>query len=265
MTPYIRFDNTIALISGAGSNSGIGFATAKILGQLGAKIAIASTTERIYKRAEELCLSGVDVKGYIVDLTDRKQVCLFVESVLSDFGKIDILVNNAGMSQLGSTETFNNFEIISDDEWDVTISRNLTTCYNVTRQVIPQMVRNNYGRIINISSVTGPLVSNPGESAYSAAKAAMVGMSRGIAIEVAKNCITINNIAPGWIATTSQTEEEATGGLNTPVGRSGTPEEIAHVAVFLASRQASYITGQMIIVDGGNTIQEYKGSSESYY
>lgn len=127
------------------------------------------------------------------------------------------------------------------------------------------MKSRNYGRIVNVSSVTGPVVSNPGEAAYSAAKAAVIGMSRSIAIEVAKDNIMINNVLPGWIATASQTEGEAAGGLNTPAGRGGSPEEVANMIVFLASKEASYITGQSFIVDGGNTIQEYKGPSELYY
>jgi len=154
---------------------------------------------------------------------------------------------------------------MDDEEWDLSISRNLTTCYNVTRAVLPLMIKCRYGRIVNISSVTGPLASNPGESAYSAAKAAMTGMSKGIAIEVAKHNITINNVAPGWIASGSQTKEEAEAGKNTPIGRSGTPEEVAHMVAFLSSEQSSYVTGQLFVVDGGNSIQDYKGPRELYY
>lgn len=127
------------------------------------------------------------------------------------------------------------------------------------------MAENNYGRIVNVSSVTGPIVSNPGEAAYSAAKAGIIGMSRALAIEVGKNNITVNNVLPGWIATASQTEGEAQGGLNTPLGRSADATEVANAIVFLASREASYITGESLVVDGGNTIQEYKGDSKFYY
>jgi 3-oxoacyl-[acyl-carrier protein] reductase len=149
-------------------------------------------------------------------------------------------------------------------EWDLSIQRNLTTCFNVTRAVLPRMIRQQYGRIVNVASVTGPLVSNPGSSAYSAAKAAMVGMSRSLAIEVAGDGITVNNVAPGWIATGSSSEKELVAGRHTPVGRPGTPEEVGCLIAFLASEQAAYITGQMVVVDGGNTIQEYKGPKSDY-
>jgi 3-oxoacyl-[acyl-carrier protein] reductase len=108
-------------------------------------------------------------------------------------------------------------------------------------------------------------VSNPGEAAYSAAKAAMVGMSRSLAIEVARDGITVNSVAPGWIETGSSTEEEKTAGAHTPMGRSGTPQEVADLIAFLASDEATYITGQMIVIDGGNTIQDYKGPGKGYY
>jgi 3-oxoacyl-[acyl-carrier protein] reductase len=127
------------------------------------------------------------------------------------------------------------------------------------------MVSAGFGRIVNVSSVTGPVVSTPGSAAYSAAKAAVIGMSRSIAIEVAKDNIMINNVLPGWIATASQTPVEHIAGLNTPAGRSGTPTEVANMVVFLCSEEISYITGQTFIVDGGNCIQEYKGPSELYY
>jgi 3-oxoacyl-[acyl-carrier protein] reductase len=135
----------------------------------------------------------------------------------------------------------------------------------MTHAVLPFLIKNQYGRIVNVSSVTGPLVSNPGETAYSAAKAGMVGMSRGLAIEVAKYNITVNNVAPGWIGTGSSTDEEKVAGENTPMGRAGTPQEVADLIAFLASDESTYITGQMIVIDGGNTIQDYKGPPDLYY
>src|SRR5207237_8057758 len=122
-----------------------------------------------------------------------------------------------------------------------------------------------YGMIVNVPSETGRVGSNPLETTYSAAKAAMVGLTRSLALEVARKGITVNAVAPGWIDTSSSTDEEITAGKNTPMGRPGRPEEVAAAIVFLASDAASYVTGQMIIVDGGNTIQEYKGPGELYY
>lgn len=265
MNVQICHDNKVCLITGAGSPTGIGFATAQIIGKQGAKVLLVATTDRIYDRVEELKALGIQAKGYIADLMDREQVKKLIYSIVEEFHGIDILVNNAGMTQVGLEEDFSSFAEMKDEDWDLSISRNLTLCYNVTRAVLKHMIDKNYGRIVNVSSVTGPIVSNPGESAYSAAKAAIVGMSRGIAIEVAKNNIMINNVLPGWIATGSQTKEEAVAALNTPIGRGARPEEVGHMIAFLSSQQASYITGQSFIVDGGNTLQEYKGPSELYY
>ena len=121
------------------------------------------------------------------------------------------------------------------------------------------MLTRQRGRIVNVSSVTGPLVSTPGEAAYSAAKAGMVGMSRALALEVATQGITVNCIAPGWVATGSQIAEEARAALHTPIGRAGTPAEMAAAIAFLAMPGASYITGQLIVIDGGNCLQDRKG------
>ena len=120
------------------------------------------------------------------------------------------------------------------------------------------MMERNYGRIVHVSSVTGPLVGISGSSVYGTAKAGMLGMARSLAIETGKHSITVNCVGPGWIKTSSSSEREITAGEFTPVGRPGTPSEVGHVAVFLASEEASYVSGQLIVVDGGNTVQEYK-------
>ncbi len=262
---FVNFKNQTCLVTGAGSETGIGFNTAKLLGQLGGKIALIATTERIYKRAEELQAMGIKAKGYIADLMDRNAVSKMVKDVVVGFGTIHVLINNAGMTQVGIEEDFSGFLDMTYESWDSSIDRNLNITFNVTKQVVPYMVENHYGRIVNVSSVTGPLVSNPGEAAYSAAKAGIIGMSRALAIELGKDRITVNNVLPGWIGTMSQTEAEAAGGLHTPMGRSADAKEVANAIVFLASKEASYITGASLVVDGGNTIQEYKGPAELYY
>ena len=263
---FVNFEGQVCLVTGAGSASGIGFETAKLLGGLGARIALTSTTERIHEREAELKEQGIDAKGYIADLMDRQQVKKLVEDVVAEFGKIDALINNAGMVQMNKAEEdFSHIADMTYENWDTSIDRNLNITFNVTKCVLPYMIRAEYGRIVNVSSVTGPVVSNPGKAAYSAAKAGIVGMSRALAIEVGVNNITVNCVLPGWIGTASQTESEAAGGQNTPMRRSADPSEVANAIVFLASRESSYITGESLVVDGGNTIQEYKGPAELYY
>lgn len=267
---FVNFKGKTCLVTGCGSPSGIGFATARILAELGADVALISTTGRIHDRAAELEAAVNDAgrrfKGYVADLMDRDRVAEVISEIISDFGGIQVLVNNAGMVQVGdSEEDFSEIKDITYESWDLSINRNLNITFNVTKEVLPFMLQGGYGRIVNVSSVTGPVVSNPGEAAYSAAKAAIVGMSRALAIEVGKSNITVNCVLPGWIGTASQTESEVAGGRNTPLGRSATGTEVANAIVFLASEEASYITGESLVVDGGNTIQEYKGPAELYY
>jgi 3-oxoacyl-[acyl-carrier protein] reductase len=263
----MNFLGKVALVTGAGSAQGIGFSTARLLAQQGAKIAITSTTRRIEERARELAAEGADVFASPADLRDYAGSQALVEEVLARFSRIDILVNNAGMTQIGSPTETTSLPLaeLPEKDWDYSIAINLKTAFNITKAVLPFMLKASYGRIVNVSSVTGPVVSNPRETAYSAAKAGMVGLTRSLAIEVARKGITVNAVAPGWIETASSTQHEIAAGRNTPIGRPGRPDEVAAAIAFLASESASYITGQLVIIDGGNALQEYKGPPESYY
>ena len=264
--PAPPFVDRVALITGAGSPSGIGIAAARVLGQGGAHVAIASTTDRIHDRVAELRAEGIAASGHIGDLMAEGAAARLVDEVLEvGGGRLDIVVSNAGMVAVGAAEESSTVATIAIAEWDRAIARNLRTAFVVTQAALASLVRSGRGRIVYVSSVTGPLVSNPESAAYGAAKAGILGLMRGLAIEVGRQGVTVNAVLPGWIATGSQQPEEAIGGENTPLGRSGTPAEVAAVIAFLASEAASYVTGQGIVVDGGNTIQEFKGPSEAWY
>jgi len=260
-----RVEAKVALITGVAKRDSIGFATARVFGQEGAMLAVVDIAEAVHDCAEQLRGEGFTVSSHTADLTKMAQVKKAVDEALTCYGRIDVLVNNAGMVVFGEKLEFTAFQDLTEESWDVGIAINLKTQFNVTRCVVPHMIERGYGRIVNVSSVTGPAVSNPAESVYSAAKAGVLGLTRGLALDVAKHGITANAVGPGWIATGSQAEGEDVGGLNTPLGRSAYPEEVARVICFLGSDDASYITGQLIVIDGGNTIQEYKGPSELYY
>jgi 3-oxoacyl-[acyl-carrier protein] reductase len=251
----------VALVTGAGSPTGIGFATAMILGREGAAVAISSTTDRIHDRAAELHADGVRAGGFVADLADRTQARAMVDGVLESFGRIDVLVNNAGMVHVGMDgQPGGPFLDLDDGDWDLDLRLNLDTAFTMTRAAIPGMVERGWGRVVMVSSVTGSVATNVGSAGYAAAKAGMDGLMRTIAVEVGHAGVTVNSVAPGWIATGSQLPEEAAAGVHTPIGRSGTPAEVGEVIAFLASERASYVTGALIVVDGGNTLQETKGS-----
>ena len=259
----MKTDGRVALVTGAGSPGGIGFAAAKLLSEQGVRVVISSTTKRIFDRLAEL---PGEAAAFIADLTEKGAGETLVKKAAKHFGRSpDILVNNAGMAQVGKREIYSRFEAISDGDWARALDLNLTTAFVVTRAALPAMLRRKYGRIVHVSSVTGPLVSNPRTHGYSAAKAALLGMTRSLAVEVARQGVTVNAVGPGWIDTGALGKRELRAGAASPAGRSGTGAEVGAVIAFLASEAASYVTGQLIVVDGGNTIQEFKGSAAEWY
>ena len=261
-----RWVGRVALVTGAGGADGIGYATARLFGLGGAAVAITSTTDRIHERVRALEAEGIAASGHVADLTEPGAAGRLLAEVLERHGpRLDILVNNAGMTAVGEEHGSSMFDSMSDLEWDHGIGQNLGIPYAVTRAALPAVLASASGRIVFVSSVTGPLVSNPGATVYGTAKAGIMGLVRGLAIEVGRSGVTVNAVLPGWIASGSQLDREALAGQNTPLGRSGSPEEVAEVIAFLASDGASYVTGTGIVVDGGNTIQEYKGPKEAWY
>jgi len=243
-----------AIITGAGAADGIGFACARNLAQEGLTVHLVATSERIFARADALRAAGFAATGHICDLTDRTAV----ETLRKATGPAAVLVNNAGMGSIAQPALQREFVELEETDWDRGISVSLKTAFLATRIYLPAMYSDGYGRIVNVASVTGPYVANPGETAYSAAKAGMVGMTHALALEAGPRGVTVNAVAPGWVETGSSTEEERRAARATPIGRAGTPDEIAAAVCFLASAKASYVNGAVIVVDGGNILQERK-------
>jgi 3-oxoacyl-[acyl-carrier protein] reductase len=246
-----RLDGRVALVTGAGSPDGIGFATASRLAALGANVAIVSTTRRIHERASEL-----GVTGFVADLTDEAEVGALADAVHEQLGDLSVLVNNAGLASKASPEVLRPVAQLSVAEWQNEIDRNLTTAFLTSRAFVAGMAERGWGRIVNLSATAGPVNALPTEAAYAAAKAGVLGLTRALAMEVVADGVTVNAVAPGIIHTASSTVTELRHGLSTPMGRPGSPDEVAAAIAFLCTPAASYITGQLLVIDGGNSVRE---------
>lgn len=262
MNPPFNLTGATALITGAGSATGIGFASAKLLCEMGAAVYLTGASVRVLDRAAELVNFGYRVDACTADLSKFDEAQNVVDQAISFLGSLDIVVNNAGMTSVESpminAGEAGDATSITTEGWHKSVARNLDSAFFISKAALPHLRKSAAGRIIMMSSVTGPVMAIKNDVAYGATKAGMVGLTKSLAVDEAKFGITVNAVAPGWIQTASQTVSEGTEGQSTPIGRSAKPEEVAAVVGFLASREASYLTGQVIVVDGGNSIAEQR-------
>lgn len=257
-----KLENKIAIVTGGAMGNGLGIA--KVFLKYGASVIILDYAEEIretLKKLREKFPNSI-VSGYKVDVRDNNTVKACVDAIIEKYGHIDILVNNAGVCRL---ETFENMD---DELRDFHFDINIKGTWNVTKAVVPYMKKNKESSIVNLSSVTGPMVADSGEVAYATTKAAIIGFTKALAMELVNDNIRVNAIMPGYIMTpmvegmsketNPENPNEVVEGIarGIPMKRLGTIEELGELTAFLASFESSYITGQGIVIDGGNTLPE---------
>lgn len=256
----MKLDGKVAIVTGGAMGNGLGIV--KVFLKYGADVVIIDYAEQLAQVLQEL--HNPKVMGYKADIRDKRMLDAIVTDIIAKKGKIDILINNAGIAKLQK------FTEMTDELRDNHFDINIKGTWNMTQAVVSHMIKNNYGKIVNLSSVTGPLVADAGEVAYATTKAAVLGFTKGLAMELVKNNINVNAIMPGYIMTpmvegiakdsNSMNPASVVQGIaaGIPMGRLGTIEELGELAAFLASDESTYITGQGIVIDGASTLPETK-------
>ncbi len=258
----MNLDGKIAVVTGGAMGNGLGIV--QVFLKLGATVVILDRDDKLGETLHQLRQTYSNVIGYKVDITDRDLVNRCVKAIIDKYGRIDILVNNAGVAKLVR------FEEMTPEVRDFHIDVNIKGTWNVTQAVYPYMVKQKYGKIVNLSSVTGPKVADAGEVAYATTKAALIGFTKGLAMEGVEHGINVNAILPGYIMTPmvdgiakdtdANNPDSVVKGIadGIPMGRLGTIEELGNLAAFLASDASSYITGSEFVIDGASTLPETK-------
>lgn len=243
----MTFSGRVALVTGA--SQGIGRACAARLAKSGATVVVAARNQqKLDEVVQEITAAGGTAAAFVLDVADEEQIKTVIKAAIARFGKIDILVNNAGITHDQLVMR------MKRADWDSVINTNLTSAYLCTQQVISPMLKQRWGRIVNIASVFAQ-TGQAGQANYAASKAGLIGLTMAVARELASRSITCNAVAPGFIETamtevlSGEFKENALKMI--PLGRTGTPEEVAHAVEFLASEQAGYITGHVLNINGG--------------
>jgi len=259
-----KLDGRVAVITGAAMGNGEGIA--RVMAKHGAHVAMWDISDKVVETAEAIKSEGLKASAHKVDVREFDRCEAAAAEIAGDQGKIDILCNNAGVVRLIG------FLDMSDEDRDFQLDVNIKGVWNSTKAVLPHLKDNGYGRIINMSSVTGPMVADVGEAAYAMTKGAIWGFTKALAMEVVKENITVNAICPGMIRTPMVEQGAAKYSPDNPdaildmvaagipMGRLGNILEIGELAAFLASDESSYITGTQIVIDGGSTLPETQGA-----
>ena len=244
----MRFENKVVIVTG--SSRGIGRGIAVEFGREGASVVVNynSNSEAANEVVEAIQASGSKAIAVQTDVSDFSEADALIKRAIDEFGDLHILVNNAGTTRDGLIMT------MKERDWDFVLDTNLKSTFNCSRAAVRYMIRKRYGRIINVTSVSGQ-IGNAGQTNYSASKAGQIGFTKALAREVASRKITVNAVAPGFITTdlTESLPEDLKAGLKDliPLGRIGTPDEVAKAVLYLASDDAAYVTGHILSIDGG--------------